>query len=105
MISLLPRSQSLIHSVFCRSLAPWPTSGDSVLADPLQPTNEWHAVAKIAAIKLREGLRQLQWKKVSRHHARTLRSSETEVPAPWTMAFRPTEVALMPGNAAKLAPN
>jgi GDP-L-fucose synthase len=39
-------------------LAPQPMSEDSLLTGPLEPTNEWYAVAKIAAIKLCEAYRK-----------------------------------------------
>jgi GDP-L-fucose synthase len=39
-------------------LAPQPMSEDSLLTGPLEPTNEWYAVAKIAAIKLCEAYRR-----------------------------------------------
>src|SRR5471030_1982655 len=39
-------------------LAPQPMSEDLLLTGPLEPTNEWYAVAKIAAIKLCEAYRQ-----------------------------------------------
>ena len=39
-------------------LAPQPMSEEALLTGPLEPTNEWYAVAKIAAIKLCEGYRR-----------------------------------------------
>jgi GDP-L-fucose synthase len=33
--------------------APQPMSEDSLLTGPLEPTNEWYAIAKIAGIKMR----------------------------------------------------
>lgn len=39
-------------------LAAQPMSEDALLTGPLEPTNEWYAVAKIAAIKLCEGYRK-----------------------------------------------
>ena len=39
-------------------LAPQPMSEDSLLTGPLEPTNEWYAIAKIAAIKLCEAYRK-----------------------------------------------
>lgn len=39
-------------------LAPQPMSEDAILTGPLEPTNEWYAVAKIAAIKLCEAYRK-----------------------------------------------
>ena len=38
--------------------APQPLREDSVLTGPLEPTNEWYAVAKIAGIKLVEAMRR-----------------------------------------------
>jgi GDP-L-fucose synthase len=39
-------------------LAPQPMAEDALLTGPLEPTNEWYAVAKIAAIKLCEAYRK-----------------------------------------------
>ena len=39
-------------------LAPQPMSEDTLLTGPLEPTNEWYAVAKIATIKLCEAYRK-----------------------------------------------
>jgi GDP-L-fucose synthase len=39
-------------------LAPQPMREEALLSGPLEPTNEWYAVAKIAAIKLCEAYRQ-----------------------------------------------
>jgi GDP-L-fucose synthase len=39
-------------------LAPQPMSEDALLTGPLEPTNEWYAVAKIAAIKLCQAYRK-----------------------------------------------
>jgi len=39
-------------------LAPQPILEDSLLTGPLEPTNEWYAIAKIAGIKLGEAYRQ-----------------------------------------------
>jgi len=38
--------------------APQPMSEDSLLTGPLEPTNEWYAIAKISGIKLCQALRQ-----------------------------------------------
>ncbi|OOO31647.1 GDP-L-fucose synthase [Rhizobium sophoriradicis] len=38
--------------------APQPISEDALLTGPLEPTNEWYAVAKIAGIKLAEAYRK-----------------------------------------------
>jgi len=39
-------------------LAPQPMTEDALLTGPLEPTNEWYAVAKIAGIKLVEAMRR-----------------------------------------------
>src|SRR5262249_53744427 len=39
-------------------LAPQPMTEDMLLSGPLEPTNEWYAVAKIAGIKLVEAMRR-----------------------------------------------
>jgi GDP-L-fucose synthase len=39
-------------------LAPQPISEDSLLTGPLEPTNEWYAIAKIAGLKLCAALRR-----------------------------------------------
>lgn len=39
-------------------LAPQPMSEEALLSGPLEPTNEWYAVAKIAAIKLCQAYRK-----------------------------------------------
>jgi len=39
-------------------LAPQPISEDALLTGPLEPTNEWYAVAKIAGIKLAQAYRK-----------------------------------------------
>ena len=39
-------------------LAPQPIVEDSLLTGPLEPTNEWYAIAKIAGIKLCQAFRQ-----------------------------------------------
>ncbi len=39
-------------------LAPQPMTEDALLSGPLEPTNEWYAVAKIAAIKLAQAYRK-----------------------------------------------
>ena len=39
-------------------LAPQPMTEDALLTGPLEPTNEWYAIAKIAAIKLCEAHRK-----------------------------------------------
>lgn len=39
-------------------MAPQPISEDALLTGPLEPTNEWYAIAKIAGIKLMEAFRR-----------------------------------------------
>lgn len=39
-------------------LAPQPIAEDALLTGPLEPTNEWYAIAKIAAIKLAQAYRK-----------------------------------------------
>jgi GDP-L-fucose synthase len=39
-------------------LAPQPIEEDALLTGPLEPTNEWYAIAKIAGIKLAQGFRK-----------------------------------------------
>jgi len=39
-------------------LAPQPITEDALLTGPLEPTNEWYAIAKIAGIKLAQAYRQ-----------------------------------------------
>lgn len=39
-------------------MAPQPIPEDSLLSGPLEPTNEWYAIAKIAGIKLSQAYRQ-----------------------------------------------
>jgi len=39
-------------------LAPQPMTEDALLSGPLEPTNEWYAIAKIAAIKLCQAYRK-----------------------------------------------
>src|ERR1035441_10323010 len=39
-------------------LAPQPMTEEALLTGPLEPTNEWYAIAKIAAIKLCEAYRR-----------------------------------------------
>jgi len=39
-------------------LAPQPIAEDSLLTGPLEPTNEWYAIAKIAGIKLAQAYRK-----------------------------------------------
>jgi GDP-L-fucose synthase len=49
---------SLGSSCIYPKLAPQPISEDALLTGPLEPTNEWYAVAKIAAIKLCDAYRR-----------------------------------------------
>ena len=39
-------------------LAPQPITEDALLTGPLEPTNEWYAIAKIAGVKLAQAYRQ-----------------------------------------------
>ena len=39
-------------------LAPQPITEDALLTGPLEPTNEWYAIAKIAGIKLCQAYRR-----------------------------------------------
>lgn len=49
---------SLGSSCIYPKLAPQPMTEDALLTGPLEPTNEWYAVAKIAAIKLCQAYRK-----------------------------------------------
>jgi GDP-L-fucose synthase len=51
---LLALGSSCIYPKF----APQPMTEDALLTGPLEPTNEWYAIAKIAAIKLCEAYRK-----------------------------------------------
>jgi GDP-L-fucose synthase len=51
---LLALGSSCIYPKF----APQPMKEDALLTGPLEPTNEWYAIAKIAAIKLCEAYRK-----------------------------------------------
>ncbi|KAL5699136.1 GDP-L-fucose synthase [Ranunculus cassubicifolius] len=47
-------------------LAPQPISEDALLTGPLEPTNEWYAIAKIAGIKMCQAYRlQYNWDAIS----------------------------------------
>jgi GDP-L-fucose synthase len=50
--------QSLGSSCIYPKLAPQPIREEYLLTGPLEPTNEWYAVAKIAGIKLAQAYRQ-----------------------------------------------
>src|SRR5580658_2675630 len=50
--------QSLGSSCIYPKLAPQPIREEYLLSGPLEPTNEWYAVAKIAGIKLAQAYRQ-----------------------------------------------
>jgi GDP-L-fucose synthase len=52
------RLQSLGSSCIYPKLAPQPIREEYLLSGPLEPTNEWYAVAKIAGIKLAQAYRQ-----------------------------------------------
>ena len=48
----VPRFVFLGSSCIYPKFAPQPITEDSLLTGPLEPTNEWYAIAKIAGIKL-----------------------------------------------------
>jgi GDP-L-fucose synthase len=50
--------ESLGSSCIYPKLAPQPIKEEYLLASPLEPTNEWYAIAKIAGIKLAQAYRQ-----------------------------------------------
>jgi len=54
----VPRMLFLGSSCIYPKLAELPIREDSLLTGPLEPTNEWYAVAKIAGIKLAEAYRR-----------------------------------------------
>ena len=56
-------------------LAPQPLAEDSLLTGPLEPTNEWYAVAKIAGIKLCQAYRR-------QHGARFISAMPTNLYGP-----------------------
>ena len=51
-------SSSLGSSCIYPKFAPQPISEDALLTGPLEPTNEWYAIAKIAGIKLCQAYRR-----------------------------------------------
>lgn len=50
--------EALGSSCIYPRLAPQPMREDSLLSGPLEPTNEWYAIAKIAGIKLAQAYRK-----------------------------------------------
>lgn len=54
----VPRLLFLGSSCIYPKNAPQPISEDSLLTGPLEPTNEWYAIAKIAGIKLVQAYRK-----------------------------------------------
>jgi GDP-L-fucose synthase len=54
----VPRLLFLGSSCIYPKHAPQPISEDSLLTGPLEPTNEWYAIAKIASIKLVQAYRK-----------------------------------------------
>ena len=50
--------EALGSSCIYPKLAPQPIKEEYLLTSPLEPTNEWYAIAKIAAIKLAQAYRQ-----------------------------------------------
>jgi GDP-L-fucose synthase len=57
------------------NLAPQPISEDSLLTGPLEPTNEWYAIAKIAGIRLCQAYRR-------QHRARFVSTMPTNLYGP-----------------------
>ena len=63
-------------------LAPQPIAEDALLTGPLEPTNEWYAIAKIAGIKLCQAYRrQYGCDFISRHADQSLRPRRQFRPA------------------------
>ena len=56
--SAVERMLFLGSSCIYPRLAPQPIPEDALLSGPLEPTNEWYAIAKIAGIKLMQAYRQ-----------------------------------------------
>lgn len=54
----VPRMLFLGSSCIYPKLAPQPIAEDALLTGPLEPTNEWYAIAKIAGIKLAQAYRR-----------------------------------------------
>jgi GDP-L-fucose synthase len=54
----VPRLLMLGSSCVYPKMAPQPIREDALLTGPLEPTNEWYAIAKIAALKLVESYRR-----------------------------------------------
>jgi GDP-L-fucose synthase len=50
----------LVSSCIYPKFAPQPIPEDALLTGPLEPTNEWYAMAKIARIKMCEAYRTRQ---------------------------------------------
>ncbi len=50
-------------------LAPQPIREEALLTGPLEPTNEWYAIAKIAGIKLGQAYPQAVWPRLHLRHA------------------------------------
>src|SRR5581483_8355450 len=50
--------EALGSSCIYPRLAPQPMREDALLSGPLEPTNEWYAIAKIAGIKLAQAYRK-----------------------------------------------
>ena len=53
-----PRLMFLASSCIYPRLAPQPIPEEALLTGPLEPTNEWYAIAKIAGVKLCDALRR-----------------------------------------------
>lgn len=54
----VPKTLMLGSSCIYPKMAPQPIREDSLLTGPLEPTNEWYAIAKIAGIKLGQAYRR-----------------------------------------------
>jgi GDP-L-fucose synthase len=54
----VPRLLFLGSSCIYPRLAPQPMAEDTLMSGPLEPTNEWYAIAKIAGLKLCQAYRQ-----------------------------------------------
>jgi nucleoside-diphosphate-sugar epimerase len=60
-IEVVPRSIEVTRhnrNVIYPKFAPQPIKEDALLTGPLEPTNEWYAIAKIAGIKLCQAYRK-----------------------------------------------
>ena len=74
-------------------LAPQPIAEASLLTGPLEPTNEWYAIAKIAGLKLCQAYRRQQWVR--------LHFGDADQPLRTGGQFRPDLEPRHPGAHAK----